>query len=81
MSSIEKTTFTIEVTMQDRWIPHFLGMLKYMQYLGGIGSSREVAIYSDGDGDFRPTFKWDKSLPDEADPIKDKHGNRFYDAG
>ena len=26
--------FTIKVKMQERWIPHFCSMLKYMQRLG-----------------------------------------------
>lgn len=46
-------TFTIECTMRERWIPHFLSMLKYMEQLGGLGGSRKVAIYSDGDVDQR----------------------------
>ena len=49
--------FTIECEMKKRWIPHFVGMLKIMQVLGGWGSSRVVGIFSDGDGDFRPKFK------------------------
>ncbi len=73
--------FTIKCEMKDRWIPHFLAMLRYMEYLGNIGSSRKVAIYSDGDGDFRPKFKWHSSLLSEAKPIEDKNGDRVYDAG
>lgn len=73
--------FTIEVDMQDRWIPHFLSMLKYIQHLGAIGSSRKVSIYADGDGDFRPVFKWNKFLPSDAKPVKDEAGDRLYDAG
>jgi len=73
--------FTIECEMGDRWVPHFLAMLKYMQFLGGIGSSRKVTFYADGDGDFRPSFVWDEILPDAAKPISDDNGNRFYDAG
>ncbi len=73
--------FRIEVDMQDRWVPHFLAMLKYMERLGNLGGSREVAIYSDGDGDFRPKFKWRKSLPSDAKPVKDRDGHHFYDAG
>jgi hypothetical protein len=73
--------FKIEVEMEDRWVPHFLAMLKYMERLGGIGSSREVCFYSDGDGDFHPRFKWDPSLPSKADPVNDHNGNRLYDAG
>jgi hypothetical protein len=73
--------FTIEVEMKDRWVPHFLSMLKYMQQLGGMGSSRNVGLYADGDGDFRPKFKWDESLPSDATPVKENDGNRLYDAG
>ena len=75
------TQFTITVTMKDRWIPHFLAMLKYMQRLGGLGSSRMVSFYADGDGDFRPKFEWDANLPSDAKPIKDDNGNKSYDAG
>ena len=73
--------FTIECEMKDRWVPHFLGMLKYMQQLGGLGSSRKVTLYSDGDGDFRPKFTWSQELPETAKPVEDNDGNRFYDAG
>jgi len=73
--------FTIEVEMKDRWVPQFLAMLEYMRYLGGIGSSRKVCFYSDGDGDFRPKFKWSPALNSTAKPMKDDNGNRLYDAG
>lgn len=73
--------FTIECTMKARWVPHFLAMLKYMQSLGGMGSSREVALYADGDGDFHPHFNWDRSLVDNANPVRDKNGDVMYDAG
>ncbi len=73
--------FTIEVEMKDRWVPRFLAMLKYMQQLGSLGGSRMISFYSDGDGDFRPKFKWDPSLPSDAKPIKDDNGDRTYDAG
>jgi len=74
--------FTVEVEMQERWIPHFLGMLKTMQQLGSQGSSRPVGIYADGDGDFRPTFKWEgEGLPEPAKPVKAKEDGYFYDAG
>ncbi len=77
----EHTKFTIEVEMRSIWVPHFLAMLKYMQKIGSWGSSREVCFFSDGDGSFRPVFKWDQRLPDEAQPVKDDNGNRVYDAG
>lgn len=62
--------FTITCTMNERWVSHFLGMLKSMQRLGSLGGSRWVRFYSDGDGDFRPKFEWDKSLPEPAKPLK-----------
>ena len=77
----EEKTFTITCTMNERWIPHFLAMLKYMKQLGGMGSSRIVGLFSDGDGDFRPDFKWDDSLSADAKPVKDELGDRLYDAG
>jgi len=67
--------------MKDRWIPHFLAMLKRMEEYGGQGSSREVVIYADGDGDFHHKFNWNKSLPNEAKPIRDKDGDVLFDAG
>ena len=75
------TEFTVKVTMRNRWIPHFLAMLEYMQQLGAAGSSRRVSFYADGDGDFRPKFEWHESLPDTAKPRSDNDGARFYDAG
>jgi hypothetical protein len=73
--------FVIEVEMKDSWIPHFLSMLKYTEQLGRMGSSRKVSFYADGDGDFRPKFRWSSSLPSDAKPISDNDGNRLYDAG
>lgn len=73
--------FIIQCEMPDRWIPHFLAMLKYMEQLGKLGGSRKVSIYSDGDGDFHPKFNWNPDLPSEAKPARDKGGNRLYDAG
>jgi len=77
----EFTEFEIKCKMRSRWVPHFLAMLKYMQQLGSLGGSRIVSFYSDGDGDFRPEFKWDKSLQSEAKPVRDDHGDRTFDAG
>ena len=81
MASPENVTFTLTVTMGARWVPHFLGMLRYMQHLGNIGSSRRVSLYADGDGDFRPKFAWDASLKSDALPVTDTKGDRLYDAG
>lgn len=81
MKMNEKTKFTIECEMGERWVPHFLAMLKYMQQLGSMGSSRSITFYADGDGDFRPKFTWDSNLPADAKPIRDNDGDRTYDAG
>jgi len=75
-----KKEFTINVTMEERWIPHFMSFLKYMEYLGKIGSTRQVALIADGDGDFRPEFN--SSIEFEIqEPIIDHDGDRIYDAG
>jgi hypothetical protein len=76
----DTTRFTITVEMRSRWIPHFMSMLKYMEHLGNIGSSRGVSLYADGDGDFRPKFhtniKWEKK-----EPVKTTDGDYMFDAG
>lgn len=76
-----KKKFTIEVEMEERWIDDFMSMLNKMEYLGNLGASRNVSIYSDGDGDFRPKFKsdvdWEKVDSDADYDVEDNH----YDAG
>ena len=77
-----KKKFTIEVEMEERWVNDFMSMLDKMEYLGNLGASRTVSIYSDGDGDFRPKFKsnvdWSRVRPrDVDDDLNDNH----YDAG
>ena len=56
-------------------------VISYMEYLGGIGSSRRVTLYSDGDGDFRPKFEWDRNLSADAETIEDCGDHRLYDTG
>lgn len=73
--------FQVEADMPERWVPHFLGMLKEMQYLGAMGGSREITFYSDGDGDFRPKFSWPENLETTEPTRRDKVGNSFFDAG
>ena len=72
--------FTIHCEMKERWVAPFLSMLRRMQYLGGIGSSRVVALYADGDGDFQPHFKWDNDLPADRGPARECAGDYTYDA-
>lgn len=76
-----KTTFTIRVTMQNRWIPPFLAMLRRIERNGSLGHSGDVGIHADGDGDFRPKFIWDNTLPSDVKPAKTFGGNALYDAG
>lgn len=71
---------TIKAKMEERWVPPFLTMLAYMQHLGDVGSSREVGLYSDGDGDFRPKFSFDVDFK-MVEPVKDENGDHLYDAG
>lgn len=51
--------FNIEVTMEERWVNDFCSMLKKIESNSNIGHSSTIAIYADGDGDFRPKFKID----------------------
>lgn len=81
MPYVDNVTFTVTCTMRPRWVPHFLGMLKRMQYLGAIGSSRNTTIFADGDGDFRPKFEWSCEDYVPAEPVSDKGGNALFDAG
>ena len=74
-----KKKFKVLVEMEERWIPDFLGMLKTMEYLGNVGSSREVSFYSDGDGDYRPKFTFSSELSVKGK--KEKDGKFFFDAG
>ncbi len=73
--------FTIDVEMNERWIPHFLSMLDYIETCGKIGTSRYAAIYADGDGDFQPKFKIKGVEWEDVEPFSDVNGDRVYDAG
>ena len=66
----QDTEFIIKCKMRTRWVPQFLGMLKAMERLGGLGGSRWVRFFSDGDGDYRPKFEWDETLPTPVSPLK-----------
>ena len=71
----------ITAQIQERWIPEFLAMLKAMETLGKVGSSRTITFYSDGDGDFRPKFDWDIDI--DCNELRDEKNNirLEYDAG
>lgn len=76
----EDVTFNIKCTCRKRWASQIVSMLKQMEHLGNIGSSRDVAIYADGDGDFRPKFEFDVNIP-EVKPVIEMAGNTKFDAG
>jgi len=83
---MNEITFNIKCTMRESWASHFLGMLKQMQYLGAIGSSRYVTIFSDGDGSFRPKFEIVEACSKEyngpfAEPAKKQGGHTLFDTG
>lgn len=64
--SADIVEFNVKCTMRADWAATFISMLKRMQYLGAIGSSRYMAFYADGDGTFRPKFDFDVDVPDVA---------------
>lgn len=75
-------TFTVSCTMKRRWAEQFVGMLRNMQTLGNNGSSRNVTLFADGDGDFRPRFSVDDDAEiSAAEPTILKSGDLFFDAG
>lgn len=76
-------TFTIECTMNERWIPYFMSFLKKMEYNGMIGHSGMVAMFADGDGDFLPKFKTDEQyyiVNPRVDEYYNKPPEFVYDA-
>ena len=44
---------------------------KLMEYCGKIGASRDITVFADGDGDFRPKVSYDT---DKALPM---HGSKY----
>ena len=77
-SEHEEVGFTVECKMNRRWARQFIGMLKRMQQLGAVGSSREVIFYSDGDGDYRPRFEFKLDYTAAKGQGKEE---LFFDAG
>ena len=56
----KEVEITIKAKMNERWVNDFLSMLKHMESCGNMGHSSVVGFYSDGDGDFKPKFEFDK---------------------
>ena len=87
---MNKVTFNIRVTMNERWVDDFCSMLKWMESCGNLGHSSLIGFYADGDGDFRPKFKidrefekthgiWQHERTDEQEPLQ--RPEVIYDAG
>ena len=67
-----EVNFTINITMNSRWVDDFCSMLKWMESCGNIGHSSFVGFYSDGDGDFRPKFDIEIGFNNKEGIGKDK---------
>ena len=67
------TVLHIDVQMEERWVNTFCSMLKRMELDGSIGHSEWIALFSDGDGDFRPRFSFSEvynEVLDKASTLK-----------
>lgn len=76
----EIVEFDVRCKMNRAWANEFLSMLKAMQSCGVLGVSRRIALYSDGDGDFRPNFTTDYKYT-ERQPIAVGADTDLFDAG
>ena len=74
-------TFNIEVTMEERWVDDFCSFLKYLQRNGSLGHSSLVGFYADGDGDFRPRFRFDTEFNLTPGQKTTKTPELMFDAG
>lgn len=79
----EEVEFDVHCKMRKCWANEFLSLLKDMQRLGEMGSSRFRGMYCDGDGDFRPKFTHNFAEFTETEPRTDTDDENvlFYDAG
>ena len=77
----KETVFTIECSMDERWVPYFCSMLKRMERNGKIGHSEVISFMSDGDGDFRPVFNFSMDS-ERVPPLESSEGIKvLFDAG
>ena len=44
--------FSVNVQMEERWVPFFCSFLKNLEHNSNIGQSYVVGFYADGDGAF-----------------------------
>ncbi len=78
---------TVEMEVTESQALALKSMFEYWTWCGGVGSSRKVGFYVDGDGNFQPNcnISFDKEIPEltpemkKAAIISDRDGNRVYD--
>lgn len=83
----ERLTMTVSMQVTEPQALALQAMFRYWNTLGAMGSSRDVAFFVDGDGNFRPNCQWMFShkiaelTPELAKLaiVEDKNGNRKYD--
>ena len=80
----EDVTFNVKCTMPKVWASHFQSFLKEMERYGQLGHSGQISFMADGDGNFRPKFKFTK----EYEPVQGiqsqqiaKKAEQLFDAG
>lgn len=80
----EDVTFTVKCTMPKVWASHFQSFLKEMERYGKIGHSGQISFMADGDGNFRPKFKFTKEY-DAVEGIRSQYitktAEQLFDAG
>lgn len=56
----EDVTFNVKCTMPKVWASHFQSFLREMESYGQRGHSGQISFMADGDGNFRPRFRFTK---------------------
>jgi len=87
MKKDERYTMTVTMDVTPAQGIALEAMFDYWNYLSGIGSSRKVAFYADGDGNFHPNAKVEheyrpEHLTEEIKQlavVKEHDGDRVYD--
>lgn len=82
-----KLDMTIKLRVTEAQAMTLQAMFEYMSELGGVGASRYVAFFADGDGNFQPKaeFLYSKPVRPVDEDVKkiavveDRHGHRKYD--
>lgn len=83
----KRITMTIEMDVSVAQALTLQAMFDYWNALASMGSSRFVAFYCDGDGDFRPKCRTSFSAPipeltaelRQIAVVDENNGNRKYD--